>query len=220
LNLGMTDHADAMRELAASIAFWRKTTWPPDFHNADYERWLQQNPDGKFTLDWWQTQQLPRLRWWIATRPVSGEILTARFMTSATALNVAWQQACSRHTQEDITTVTWEEVRAFSDEVGNIKPMKYGPSPVFTSKFCHFLLPRVFPVVDTLGLGGGWRTYEAYFKYVQDEWARTDSETQAALVAELTKHIVAAKGEPVSPGFPMVNKIVELRLIGRRHRID
>jgi hypothetical protein len=216
----VTDHYEAMHELTGGIAFWRQeTTWPPDFHNADYGIWAAENPEGDFTPDWWQQHQLPRLNAWRASRPISGENLTVRFMKGSTALCAAWKQACFPYVEDDISDVTWEAVKAFPDEVGKIKPTKYGPSPVFTSKFCHFLLPKVFPVVDTLGLGGGWRTYEAYFKYVQDEWARTEHEVQVALVAELTKHIIAARGEPVSPGFPMVNKVVELRLIGRRHRI-
>jgi hypothetical protein len=206
-----------MRELADGIAFWRKTTWPNDFHNADYEAWARQDPNGTFTLDWWEKQQLPRLRAWIATRPTSGEVLTARFIEGVSALSTAWEHACARHLHDDITTVTWEGVMAFPNEVSKIKPMKYGPSPVFTSKFCHFLLPRVFPVVDNAGLGGDWRTYEAYFKYIQDEWVRTPSETQLALIDELIRQIVAASNRPVFAEFPMVNKIVELRLIGRRH---
>lgn len=89
-------------------------------------------------------------------------------------------------------------------------------SAVSTSKFCHFLLPRVFPVIDNAALGASGKIYEAYFRRVQDEWAETDAAARDALIAELTQAI-ETRGRALSPGFPLVNKIVELRLIGRHH---
>ncbi|SCL43342.1 hypothetical protein GA0070615_6410 [Micromonospora aurantiaca] len=204
-----------MRELADGVAFWRsRPKWPADFHNTDYQRWGQQNPNGNFTDLWWQPF-LRTLQAWIATRPFSGEVLTSRFKEHATALGVAWQEACVKCLEGDISTVTWDEIKVFPNEVAKIKPTK-APSPVFTSKFCHFLLPKVFPVVDNEGLGNGWPTYEAYFRFVQEEWQSTGAATRAELVAELTR-LIEATGQHVYPGFPMSNKITELRLIGRRH---
>jgi hypothetical protein len=49
-----------MRELADGIAFWRSRPWPADLHNADYEMWARQNPNGNLSLAWWQEFQLPR----------------------------------------------------------------------------------------------------------------------------------------------------------------
>ena len=117
--------------------------------------------------------------------------------------------------EEDISEVSWEQIAAFPMEVEKIKPTK-SPSPVFTSKFCHFLLPKVFPVVDNEGLGNRWLTYERYFKFVQAVWESTDFVDQSRLEAELSRLIESA-GQRVSPRFPMKNKIVELRLIGRQH---
>lgn len=217
---GVTNHArprtPEMQELADGIAFWRTTTWPRDFHNADYERWARENPHGNFTPEWWQDAQLPRLHAWIATRGSRHADLTVRFNKRAIALSAAWQEACAPFEENDISAVTWEQVGAFPELVAEIKPTKV-LSPVFTSKFCHFLLPKVFPVVDRLGLGNKWRTYEDYFRFVQHEWESTDPATQEELVAELTRLIIGAKGQAVSAEFPMINKITELRLIGRRH---
>ena len=207
--------AMAMRELADGIHFWRgRRAWPADFHNADYARWDGENPHGHFTLEWWGPF-LKRLQAWIATRPVSGRELTARFQAALPALSEAWRSACEPHAGEDITTVSWEEVAAFPATVAEIKPT-LTPSPVFTSKFCHFLLPPVFPVVDNEGLGNAWATYERYFRFVQREWETTPEEARTKLMAELRGQIEAA-GAPVFGGFPLVNKLVELRLIGRRH---
>lgn len=209
--------ADPLRELRVGIAYWRSRSWPADLHNACYDEWARQNPHGNFTVEWWDQYQLPRLRRWIATRPVSGAVLTERFKSSRDALGSTWQEACLSYLDQDITAVSWDKIRAFPDEVAKIKPMKScARSAVFTSKFCHFLLPAVFPVMDNAALGVGGKTYEAYFRRVQGEWARTDATARDALIAELTQAI-ETRGRAISPGFPLVNKIVELRLIGRKH---
>lgn len=207
----------ALRELADGITFWRShPNWPADLDNMDYVAWDRQNPNGNFTLDWWNQHQLPRLKLWIATRPISGEVLTARFTERIADLSATWREACLPHLKDDISAVSWEDIEAFPNKVAEIKPMKVGSSAVFTSKFCHFLLPKIFPVVDNEGLGSGWRTYKAYFKYVQAEWQSTNPTTQDKLIAELTR-LIEEIGRPVFHGFPMINKIIELRLIGRYH---
>jgi hypothetical protein len=121
--------------------------------------------------------------------------------------------ACAPYLERDITSVAWEEVMAFPNEVGKIKPTKF-PSPVFTSKFCHFQLPKVFPVVDNEAVGGSWPNYQNYFKYVQYEWNTTDPSTRTRLLTALTE---ATGSQQLYSGFPVANKIVELRLIGRSH---
>jgi len=205
----------AMRELADGIRFWRsRRAWPADFHNSDYELWDGVNPHGQFSLEWWGPF-LKRLQAWIATRPVRGSELTARFEGAIPALTEAWQKACAPHLGADITAVSWEQVAPFPQVVAQVKPT-LRPSPVFTSKFCHFLLPPVFPVVDNEGLGNAWPTYERYFRFVQQVWAATPTDARTELAAELGRQIEAT-GAPVFGGFPMVNKVVELRLIGRRH---
>lgn len=205
--------ASAIHELADGVTYWRSRGWPSDLGNAEYEKWARENPKGNFTLDWWQQYQLPRLRRWIAIRPYSGAVLTPRFVECATTLSAAWQVACVPYLERDITSVTWKEVMAFPNEVAKIKPTK-APSPVFTSKFCHFLLPRVFPVVDNDAVGGGWGNYQTYFEFVQYQWSSTDRSTQADLVRALTE---ATGSTQLYSGYPVVNKIVELRLIGRTH---
>jgi hypothetical protein len=218
--LETVDPSSTLRELADGVVYWRDlTNWPSDFHNADYEQWVKENPHGAFTLEWWEPF-LARLRTWIATRPVASAVLTKRFTAAMPTLTEAWQETCEAHFDADIATVTWEQVAAFPQVVETIKPMKQTPSAVFTSKFCHFLLPRVFPVVDNEALGNNWASYEHYFRFVQAQWLATPPEVQHDLVAALTKRIEET-GATVVPGFPMANKIVELRLMGRRYpRLD
>lgn len=214
------DTSTALRELRSGVIFWRTTSWCADFHNSDYERWFLADQRGRFTAQWWNGRDgflKGRLQPWMATRGVSHSAITARFMQNAVALNDTWDAACARYLDEDreISAVTWEEVRKFPDLVGTLKPTR-NPSLVFASKFCHFILPKVFPVGDSYALGvGGW-SYERYFREVQCEWTSSAPATQATLIGEMTQ-LIEDRGSQVSAHFPMINKIVELRLIGRRH---
>jgi hypothetical protein len=186
---------------------------PADLNNAECEKWTRENPNGNFTLDWWAQYQRPRLKAWLAMRPYSGKALTPRFIECAADLSTAWRKSCVPYLAHDISTVTWDQVEEFPNEVARIKQTKV-PSPVFTSKFCHFLLPRIFPVVDNDAVGGGWRTYGAYYKFVQNEWHETDPVVRSDLIAALKEEIGKDR---ISSEFPTVTTIVELRLIGRRH---
>jgi hypothetical protein len=146
----------------------------------------------------------------------NGAILTARFVDCAPDLALAWTQSCEPFLDDDITSVTWEQVSAFPTMAATIKPTRSN-SPVFASKCCHFLAPRIFPVVDNEGLGNRWSTYEAYFRFVQNEWATTEPNDRIAMTTRVVERIQAT-GAPVGAAFPLVNKIVELRLIGRQHQ--
>ena len=208
--------SQALRELADGLAFWNsRRAWGPDLGNADYEAWVNENPHGAFTLDWWKPF-LGRLNRWKATRGRdSGEVLTSRFMSCAADLGRVWTDTCEPFLDVDITAVTWDQVSAFPTLVATIKPTRSN-SPVFASKFCHFLLPRVFPVVDNEGLGNRWLTYEKYFRHVQHEWAITDDADTSAMIMAITDR-VERTGASVFSGYPYVTKLVELRLIGRQH---
>lgn len=211
------DENPAVRELRAGAAFWRTTNWPRDFHNSDYERWFQENPKGDFTTEWWNRFLKKQLHPWIATRGDTHAAITARFLQNAAALRESWQTVCASHLahDHDISAVTWEEIRPFPDLVAKLKPTR-NPSLVFTSKFCHFLLPKIFPVGDNLVLGVGQWPYERYFRHVQRERVSNGVVTQTELVAELTR-LIEDRGSRVYSRFPMINKIAELRIIGRRH---
>lgn len=202
------------QEFLDGVDFWKMSTdWPHDFHNARYRQWSDQNPHGDFTQVWWD-DFLPILNRWKATRNSRVDV-SARFTELAGSLSKAWHVSCEPYLTEEISTVDWDQVKGFPEVVVEIKPLKY-PSPVFTSKFCHFLLPRVFPVVDKLGLGSKWAKYETYFTFVQEEWCSTPEDLQGQLVQDLCL-LIEEEGEPMFSGFPRTNKIVELCLMGRHH---
>lgn len=209
---------DPLQELHAGVAFWRTkadANWPADFHNADYKRWASEDRD--FSDAWW-TPFRRRLHDWIAIRPATYAGVTERFIERRDTLSLAWETHCAPFLELDITCVTWAQVGGFADLVGEIKPMKGLASPVFTSKFCHFLLPKVFPVVDNEGSGNRWPRYREYFNHVQSLWEVTPADTRTTLIAAMTEAVEVA-GAKLNPEFPMVNKIVELRLIGRQHPV-
>lgn len=200
------------QEFHVGVNYWRTTPWPSDFHN-DYYRWMAGwNPNGNFDSLWWN-RFLKELKAWRATRGKgkTDQYLTARAQARFAALRQAWSVGCVPNlNNNDIPSVTWAKLAAFPDTVAEIKDVR---SPVFTSKFCHLLLPQVFPVVDNRAMGNPFLTYESYFESVQEEWSSTSEITQALLCAKFDCLIGAAK----IPKYPTTNKLVELCLIGRHH---
>ncbi len=199
----------SIAELERGVKYWRRRPkWNQDFHNEFYRQLSEENPQGNFTAQWWQTF-LPRLQRWVATRGKTHAELTANAEAAFPDLARAWQTSVSPYFHLDIAKVTWAEVAAFPTAVAPIKGVQ---SPVFTSKFCHFLAPSLFPVVDNAAMGGA-PSYQRYFQRVQAEWSSTPLDVQHEIRIALTRLVES----PLAPGYPVVNKGVELCLIGRRH---
>ncbi len=201
-----------VEQLRRGIAYWHEERpgWDQDFHNAFYRDVVPTvRPANAFTQDWWNNKMWPILQEWSATRRGGGRrLMTQRAVDRLELLSETWVTAVSPLLDSDIEQVDWSQIAAFPILVGQIKPVK---SPVFTSKFCHFLVPRIFPVVDNKAIGNPFQTYEEYFKTAKSEWAATPAETQTQLVGLLSSEI----GESLFGGFPMKCKLVELCLIGR-----
>jgi len=198
-------------ELLAGIRYWRTTQWPRDFHNQYYQQKLMpMNPRGVFNDEWWQ-QFLPVLVDWSATRPKRHDQLTERARSRFQRLTEAWSTFVAPHLNEDIAVVDWSHVHAFPGVVGEVKAVR---SPVFTSKFCHFLAPAIFPVVDNRAMGNPFSSYADYYQTARQEWLGTDSTTQDELVTKLTEAIGPS---PPFDAYPMKCKLIELCLIGRRN---
>jgi hypothetical protein len=193
------------------IRYWRTTDWPQDFHNSYYEHVLSgvRITNGTFDLQWWD-RFYPILHDWRATRPASRMVLTTRAQERFQQLGEAWSSVIAPNLSRDIETLEWKQIAAFPLLATEIKPLKY-PSPVFTSKFCHFLAPSIFPIVDNAAMGNPFATYAAYFTKAREEWLSTDSATQVELIGVLTQAI----GAPLFSEFPMKCKLIELCLIGR-----
>jgi hypothetical protein len=196
-------------ELQRGVTYWRDTGWPRDFHNAFYRDMADTNPHGAFDDSWWAVF-LPVLRAWRATRPRGSVFLTARAKARFSALTQTWALTVEPNLGHDIASLEWSQVSTFPMLVGEIKDVA---SPVFASKFCHFLAPAIFPVVDNAAMGNSFPTYQACFTAYKAEWSSTDEVTRQALVSRLA-HLINA---PLADGYPTKNKVVELCLIGRNH---
>jgi hypothetical protein len=151
-----------VEEFRAGVAYWKTTPWPRDFHNDFYRQMAERNPNGNFNELWWKPF-LKELNRWKATRGKgkTNAYLTCRARARFEALGQAWNSGCAPNLNNEISDVTWDQVAALADTAAEIKDVR---SPVFTSKFCHFLLPQVFPVVDRRAMGNPFATYELYFK--------------------------------------------------------
>jgi len=122
----------------------------------------------------------------------------------------------SKDTEPTIADVTWVEVGPLFDLCFQIKPGGSNRgSPVFASKMCHFLFPRVFPVMDNLATG--IFEYEFYWRGMKDEWYRfpEKSEAETRLTAAMETN-----GKAIHDLFPFETKIIELSHIGYRHPVS
>ena len=199
-----------VNELDAGINYWRnETSWPPDYHNAFYRR-MRDDINLNYTFDqvWWQKFRR-ELHRWRATRPKSYAYLTERFEANREALQSAWNLHISANLKKDIENMNWQDICEFPAIVSQIKGVV---PPVFTSKFCHFLAPSIFPVIDNEAMGMPFDSYEEYYNFARDEWRQTNARTQVQLV----DHIIIAIGrEQLFEGYPLKCKVIELCLIGR-----
>lgn len=206
---------NALAELALGIAERAKRAWPGDFGNSQYSAWTTTMPQGDFDVGKWP-EMLRTLRAWIATRPVSGEVITSRFMERRDRLREAWRDCIKPLVTRDLSSVEWGEVEPFVEVVGEIKPTK-SASAVFSSKFCHFLVPAVFPLVDRDFVGIGHRPYEEVFEAMRSSWTSTPPNVRTELVAYLTSRIEASGATPI-PGYPYACRITELRFTAIKGR--
>jgi hypothetical protein len=167
------------------------------------------NPNGVFDDAWW-ADFLPVLTAWRATRPRGSDFLTPRAHERFDALTKTWSSAVEPNLAGDTATVEWSQVWAFPTLVAEIKDMA---PPVFAAKFCHFLAPAIFPVVDNAAMGNPYPTYAACYNAYRREWLSTDPATRRLLATQMTHRIET----PLTDGYPIKNKVVELCLIGRNH---
>jgi hypothetical protein len=189
------------------LSYWFTKGWPRDFHNDFYREMADANPGGRFDERWWEGF-LPVLRAWRATRPRGSDFLTSRARERFAALSRVWGESIRPVLARDGEDVRWAEVAPFPELVAEIKNTG---SPVFASKFCHFLAPALFPLVDNAAMGNPYPTYAACFEAYRREWLSTEASERVVLTDRLTELIRA----PLADGYPLRNKVVELCLIGR-----
>jgi hypothetical protein len=198
-------------QLTKGIHYWNTSTWPQDFHNSFYRDLAPtlRPKEGKFDSEWWD-RFYPILKDWGATRK-SGTNLTTEVQKQFANLSKEWSNVIAPHLNDDIENVDWPQIASFPPLATQIKWLVF-PNPMFTSKFCHFLVPRIFPISDQKAVGNPFPKYEDYYRFAREEWLSTDTATQTDLINVLTQSI----NGPVFSEYPMKCKLVELCFIGRR----
>jgi hypothetical protein len=109
-----------------------------------------------------------------------------------------------------IANLPWEGAAPLFSLASEIKPS----SPVFPSKLCHFLFPKLFTPMDNEVIGV--LDYEFYWRGMKDEWRRFDQKDQAREL--LASAIREGSDSPIHPLYPYETKIMELSHIGYNFR--
>jgi len=191
---------------------WFAKLWGSDYVNSEYPAIYQAKNDG-LTPEWWR-KTTRRLWDWRAIRsPHSLNSIAAIFAKGLEVLPLlsrAFQRLEKRQVSEpNIEQFRWEEVAELFWAAHSIKHGAFRcDSPVFGSKLCHFIYPKVFPVLDNLGTG--IFEYEFYWRGMKDEWARFPHKDEAR--DKLEREISAQ--EKVCRDYPFETKIIELCHIG------
>jgi hypothetical protein len=204
-----------LKELRAGFDTWRDFGWPDDLHNAFYLDELPrvQPQDGVFDDGWWG-EMWPLLWDWKAARAGGGRLVMGnQAHMQFGRLHEFWMSLGSRRSALDLSQVKWDRVEQLPAIAAEIKRLKH-PSPVFPSKFSHFLIPKVFPVIDRAAMGLPYRDYSRYFAAAQSEWASTDERTRTDLRTALRERV----GAELCEDYPVTCKLVEISMMGR-HRL-
>jgi len=196
-------------EINRGLANW-PPHWPQDFHTAFYVKLDQINHAGMFNEAWWGQLRL-ELGSWYAHRPKSYAFLDLRAEERLHQLHDQWNAIPQAMRDGGIENpdVHWGALGPFAETVREIKNVM---RPVFCSKMCHFIAPRLFVVVDgrMTGFLGGL-AYGDNWNCARDEWIETAGEVRQALLAIMLDRLPNDAPE----NYPLVTKCIELCLIGR-----
>ena len=205
-------------EFNRGINFWNsKPNWPNDLHNAFYislqkalhKNWEIENPFNEELI----RIIINPLQTWVAIRPKPQNYIIENYLKSIDILNKIWRKDIVPVREGDITTIDYSSLETFIETVKNIKGVN---SYVFTSKFCHFLIPNIFPVYDNTALAGINNNYKEYYENFRSEWNNTDGDVKNQLITAIENKIKSTGGDVLN-NYPYQTKAVEICLIGRQH---
>jgi hypothetical protein len=197
----------SLDNLRAGLRWWDENEWGKDILNADYGAIYDVRFAG-VTTQWWDAT-VDRLSIWRALRPnyTKAEII-ARGTGCLSAIFAQYAALSGKSTTEpSIVDLCWEDVAPLFALASDIKPVK---SPVFPSKMCHFLFPKLFIPMDNLATGV--LDYEFWWRGMKDEWSRFKDKDDAVEI--LTNEI----GAQLHSLYPLETKIMEISQIGHNHR--
>lgn len=196
-----------MDNLKAGIAWW-KPNFETDILNSEYDAIYNARSVG-VTEQWW-TATVDRLGRWKAYRgrtpPNTKAAIAARGVECLAGINAEYQKLMAGSaTEPNVVTLKWEDVAQLFALAFWIKR-----SPVFASKLCHFLFPRLFIVMDNQATSVF--DYEFYWRGMKDEWGRFEAKAEALSIR--TDSIASDKPVQIHRLYPFETKIMELSHVG------
>ena len=191
---------------------WFRNRWGNDLLNGEYHD-IYNALSGGITDQWWRTT-VARLWAWKAIRSPIHPNTKAAIMAAGQQRLPEIAEYFSRFgtsttfNQPSIADLAWEDAQEIFAVAYSIKPGSsvIPGSPVFASKFCHFVFPKVFTVMDDTATG--IFEYEFYWRGMKDEWSRFPEKEEAIDILQRTV------GELLHPCYPVETKIMELSRIG------
>jgi len=207
----------SIENMNAGIAWWQTNMagWGADIMNAEYLT-IYSDRDGGVTELWWEAA-VDRLWIWKAIRgPRPPNSKRAIFDGGVQRLNQIAEQynAIQSLTESEptICDVSWEDIQELYRLSHEIKwDQRRNASPVFACKMCHFLFPKIFPIIDNLATG--IFEYEFYWRGRKDEWERFPLKEEAQAILAASMEVV----EQVHTLYPWETKIMELSHVGYTH---
>jgi len=199
--------------LKQGMKWWQQGNWPRDYHNEDYYSFYQDRALG--LTQQWLTATVDRLAQWRAIRSPRPPNTKAQILALLTASLPSLRTKCRKvltlsKDEPSIGTVAWQDIDSLYQLMADIK----NRSPVFASKLGHFMLPKVFIVMDNLGTDV--MSYDYYWQGMVNEWRhfREKRESIDLLRAEIAEH----SQRPIHPNYPFETKIMELCHVGDKWR--
>jgi len=188
----------------------REQIWPNDVdvRNQEYHDIYDARAQG-VTKAWW-VATMKRLSKWSANRPCPNDLIHNRGMRRLGQIRQQYNRLISAG-EPCITNLQWTYIEQLFGIASTIKPSR---TPVFASKMCHFLFPKLFIVMDNKATGVGH--YELFWRGLKDAWNGFEQKDQAQTI--LFNAINNRQNLPLHPHYPVETTIMEICAIGYNNR--
>ncbi len=199
----MKDKTLTIENLNAGISKWK---FDVDYHNDLYSR-LYAERKFSFSEDHWDFL-IFKLADWGATRPKPKQEIHDKCLAITNELKGCLNSILKSHNflEPDILTTNWNEIEPLFKYAFSIKETNYN-SPVFASKLCHFLLPKVFFISDNLFIKRF--DYPQFWQESKKAWSNCSNKDE--LINILKNKI----GSNIIDNYPFATKITDLCYMGK-----
>lgn len=195
--------------LRLGIQIFNNRNWTEDLHNCFYleteERFNEYLNTNNHTIFWdYIVNNLSKWKALRGKKHFTKQILFDKLREQNNLLRTNINGTI--HLNNSFENCEWNNLQDLFEFAKTLKDVR---SPVFASKFCHFLFPNLFIVKDN-ALVGTRNNYENYWSNCKNGWLNCP--TKELLIQILSEEIV----NPI-PNYPYATKIAELCYIGSRN---